>query len=270
MTSSLLRSSRIRRRIRDGNLATVLKMNLVDPRIVEIAGLSGLDAVWLCNEHVPNDWLNLENMIRAARLHDMDALVRVAKGSYGDFIKPLEAGAAGIIVPHVESVEEARAIVEMTSFHPLGKRALDNGNVNGAFARVSVGDYIEFWRREQLVIIQIESPDALEQVEKIAAVPGLNGLFFGPGDFAHRSGKAGNGRAPEIAAARQRVAQAARSAGIFSFALNFDSPGKIAEEGHHIVSIGADVVGLGQYLGSRLEPFHTASVVPASASGGCV
>ena len=79
------------------------KINLADPRVIEIVGQAGLDAVWLCNEHVPNDWLNLENMIRAARLHDMDALVRVDKGSYGDFIKPLEAGAAGIIVPHVES-----------------------------------------------------------------------------------------------------------------------------------------------------------------------
>src|SRR5688572_10487375 len=114
MNSAFLRPSRVLRKIRQGELATMAKINLADPRIIEIAGHAGIDAVWLCNEHVPNDWINLENMIRAARLHDMDALVRVAKGSYGDFIKPLEAGAAGIIVPHVSSAEEARAIVEMT------------------------------------------------------------------------------------------------------------------------------------------------------------
>ncbi len=93
-----------------------------------------MDAVWLCTEHVPNDWLSLENQIRAARIHDVDALVRVGRGSYSDYIRPFEAGAAGIIVPHVANEEEARQIVEWVRFHPAGKRALDGGNVDGNFA----------------------------------------------------------------------------------------------------------------------------------------
>ena len=122
-----LRSSRVLKLLREGQFPTVLKMGLSDSRVIEIAGLSGVDAVWLCNEHVPNDWLNLENQIRAARLHNIDTLVRVSRGSYSDYIRPFEADATGIIVPHVASKEEARQIVEWVRFHPIGKRALDIG-----------------------------------------------------------------------------------------------------------------------------------------------
>jgi 4-hydroxy-2-oxoheptanedioate aldolase len=98
------RPSRLLARLRHPEgVASILKINLADPRVIEIAGLCGADAVWLCNEHVPNDWSVLENEIRAARIHGMDAIVRVERGSYSDYIRPIEAGATGIMVPHVAS-----------------------------------------------------------------------------------------------------------------------------------------------------------------------
>ena len=126
-----LRSSRMLRELRAGQCPTVLKLNLIDTRVVELAGLAGASAVWLCNEHVPNDWLNMEHMIRAAKLYDMDTIVRVSKGSYSEYVKPFEADATAIMVPHVASAEEARRIVEMTRFHPLGRRPIDGGNMDG-------------------------------------------------------------------------------------------------------------------------------------------
>jgi len=128
-----LRPSRILRQLRANRFVSTMKLNLTDPRIAEIVGISGIDALWLCQEHVPGDWVNLEHAIRAARLHDVDTLVRVAKGSYSDYIRPFEAGATGIVVPHVESEAEAKKIVEWTRFHPIGKRALDGGNTDGAY-----------------------------------------------------------------------------------------------------------------------------------------
>ena len=71
------RPSRILKLLRENQLPTVLKVNLSEPRVIEIAGLCGVDGVWLCTEHVPNDWIGLENQIRAACLHNIDALVRV-------------------------------------------------------------------------------------------------------------------------------------------------------------------------------------------------
>jgi len=116
-----LRPSRLRKLVRQGGFPTVLKINLSDPRVIEMAGLAGVDAVWLCNEHVPNDWLSLENQIRAARVHDIDSLVRVSRGSYSDYIKPFEADATGIIVPHVANLNEARQIVEWVRFPADGQ-----------------------------------------------------------------------------------------------------------------------------------------------------
>src|SRR6478609_10541323 len=96
-----LRPSRILKKARAGERATVLKLNLIEPRVVELAGLSGVDAVWLCNEHVPNDWLNLEHQIRAAKLYDMDTIVRVSKGRYSEYVKPFKCDATVIMLPHV-------------------------------------------------------------------------------------------------------------------------------------------------------------------------
>ena len=249
-----LRSSRILRLLRKLQFPSVLKMNLSDPRVLEIAGMCGVDAVWLCNEHVANDWTNLENQIRAARIHDLDTLVRVSRGSYSEYIRPLESDATGLIVPHVATAEEAREIVERVRFHPVGKRALDGGNVDGRFCLSPMADYIRHSNEERILILQIESPEALEQVERIAAVPGFDGLLFGPGDFSHRIGKAGMLGAPEVIAARKRVAVAACANGKFAMTASLHAPlAELVEEGHSVFTVGADVVGLSGYVTERVN-----------------
>lgn len=248
------RASRVLKLLAEGRNPAVLKLNLSDPRVVEIAGLTGIDAVWLCNEHVPSDWLQLENQIRAARVHDMDSFVRVARGSYSDYVRPFEADATGIIVPHVASEEEARQIVEWVRFHPLGKRALDGGNLDGQFCLLSFEEYIQHANRERIVVMQIESPEALEQVEKIAAVPGFNGLLFGAGDFSHRIGKVGQLNHPEVVAARRRMAAACLRHGKFAMTTQMISPiSDIIAEGFRVLSVGADVIALTNYVKQRLE-----------------
>lgn len=248
------RSSRVLRRLRAGELPTVLKINLSDPRVVEIAGLSGADAVWLCNEHVPNDWIGLENQIRAARIHNIDTLVRVGRGSYSDYIRPLEADATGIIVPHVANADEARQIVEWVRFHPVGKRALDGGNIDGQFCLLPLEEYLKHSNTERMIVLQIESPEALEHVEAIAAVPGFDLLLFGPGDFSHRIGKPGKLDDPQVVAARKRVAAAARANGKFAMTAGLIAPfPDLVAEGYSLIGIGADVVGLTGYVRQRLE-----------------
>ena len=251
------RPSRLLKLLAEGQIAKTLKINLSDPRVIEIAGLSGLDGVWICNEHVPNDWIGLENMIRAARVHDMDSFVRVAKGSYSDYVKPFEADATGIIVPHVETEEEARQIVDWVRFYPQGKRALDGGNTDGQFCLMPMENYLEYSNREKVVILQIESPEGLENVEKIAAVPGFNGILFGPGDFSHRIGKTGQLDDPQVVAARKRVAAAALKNGKFAMAAGLIAPfDELIADGIRVFNTGSDVVALGAYMKQRLELFQ--------------
>ena len=252
-----LRSSRILRELRAGKRPTCFKLNLGDPRVVELCGLAGASAVWLCNEHVSNDWFNLENQIRAAKLYDVDTIVRVEKGSYSDYVKPFEADATAIMVPHVKTAEEARHVVEMTRFYPLGRRALDGGNTDGRYCQIPLTDYMAHSNTERLLIFQIECPVALENVEAIAAVPGYDLLLFGPGDFSHLIGKPGQINAPEVVAARQRVGAAAKKHGKYVMAPGMMAPRPVLEaEGYHVFTLGADVLGLGEYFKTQLKGFE--------------
>ena len=108
-----MRPSRVLRKLRAGEVASCMKLNLADPRVVEIAAMSDFDCVWLDMEHVPNTLDAIENQIRAAKLFDVDTLVRVQRGSYSDLIHPLEMDAAGIMVPHLMSLADARALREI-------------------------------------------------------------------------------------------------------------------------------------------------------------
>ncbi|MDB6170236.1 MAG: aldolase [Verrucomicrobia bacterium] len=262
----LLRKSRVLAALRSGRPATCLKLNLADPRIAEISGIAGVDAVWLCNEHVPNHWLNMEGQIRAAKLYNVDTFVRVEKGSYSDYIRPFEADANGILVPHVTTADEARQIVAWTRFQPVGRRPLDGGNADARFCAVPLEDYLAHSLREQFVILQIESPEALENLEEIAAVPGFDMFCFGPGDYSHLIGKPGQVTAPEVVAARQRVARVAREHGKFVMTSGLmASRQTMEEEGHGLFNLGADVVGLSDYVRQKLKSFHDA---PGGAFAG--
>jgi len=236
-----------------------MKINTLDPRVVEIAGLAGFPFVWLCNEHVPNDWVNLEQQIRAAKLHDMDTMVRVAKGSYSDYLKPLEADATGIMVPHVTTAEEARQIVKWTRFYPLGERPIDGGNADGLYCRASTADYIAHGNRERFIVLQIESPEGLENIEAIAAVEGFDALHFGPGDFSHRIGAAGNSQHPKVLEARRTIARVAARHGKYAMSQPIAPVRELASEGYQIFSVGADVVGLNDYMNDRLADFTAQS-----------
>ena len=265
---SSLRKSRIKRLLKEGKFPLTIKSNLTDPRITELAGFCGFDGIWLCNEHVPTDWTTLEHTIRAARLHDMDTLVRVSKGGYSDYVRPLEAGATGIIVPHVESAEEAAQIVSWTRFYPIGKRPLDGGCTDGMYCAVPQEEYLENSNTEKITILQIESPEGLEQVEKIAAVPGFDGFLFGPGDFSHRIGKAGQVTAPEVNEARKRVAKAARENGKFAMTSGIFLPmEELAAEGVNVFNAGSDVGALREFFDAKLTSVHgTASKISKAAT----
>jgi 4-hydroxy-2-oxoheptanedioate aldolase len=245
------------RELRADKRPTCFKLNLGDPRVIELCGLAGASAVWLCNEHVSNDWFNLENQIRAAKLYDVDTIVRVEKGSYSDYVKPFEADATAIMVPHVKSAEEARHVVEMTRFHPVGRRAVDGGNPDGRYCLIPMAEYMQHSNSERVVIFQIESPEAVENVEAIAAVPGYEILLFGPGDYSHLIGKAGQLSAPEVVAARKRVAAAATKHGKYMMAPGLMAPRAVLEaEGYRVFTLGADVLGLSDYFRSKLTTFE--------------
>ena len=243
----IMRPSRVLKKMRSGKPAFSTKTNFADPRIVDLIGMVGFDCIWLCMEHVPSDWVTIENQIRAAKCHDMDCLVRVAKGCYSDFIRPLESDATGIMVPHLMSVDEARSVVRMTKFQPVGRRPVDGGNLDGAFCMVDPVTYMQHANRERFVICQIEDPEAMEDVNDIAAVDGIDMLFFGPGDYSHGIGKPGQYDAPEVTAARRKMVEACKAHGRFAGTVaSMENVPRLLEEGFLFLNVGSDVGHLGK------------------------
>ena len=243
-----MRKSRVLRQMRNGKVATCVKVNLADPRNAEIAAVCGFDCVWTDIEHVPNNFSAVEETIRAAKIYDVDVLTRVSKGCYSDLVRPLEADSTGIMVPHLMSLAEAKKIVYDTKFHPIGRRALDGGNADGKFCLVDPMDYIKEANEERFVVVQIEDPEPLAELEEICALPGIDMIFFGPADFTQGLGDPCNFANPEVDRVRRLIAKTARKYGKFAGTVggpgNFDD---LVAMGYTFISTGADVVGLFTY-----------------------
>ncbi|WP_235885950.1 HpcH/HpaI aldolase family protein [Paenibacillus cymbidii] len=243
-----MRPSRVLEKLRKGQVATCMKINLADSRVIEIAALAGFDSLWTDMEHVPNDWSAIEKQALAAKAHQVDLVVRVARGSYSDLIRPLEMDAAAIMVPHVMSLEDARAVVRQTKFYPLGLRALDGGNADGSYCGIDTLTYMKTANRERFNILQIEDPEPLEQLEEIMSLPGLDMIFFGPADFSQAIGLPGQTRHQKVDDARIRIADMARKKGKFAGTVGrVDNFAELIAMGYQWISVGADVAGLSRY-----------------------
>jgi 4-hydroxy-2-oxoheptanedioate aldolase len=251
-----MRPSRVLRKLHSGGVVSCSKINLADPAVVQIAASVGLDCLWVDMEHGPSTLHDIGNQIRAAKVHDTDVLVRTSRGSYSNLIRPLEADAAGIMVPHVMSAEDAYEIVQQTRFHPLGRRPLDGGGADGAYCRIPTEEYVEQANRERFVVLQIEDPEPLEELDEIAETQGFDMLFFGPGDFTHRLGIPGRFDDPRVGAARKRIAEVAQKHGKFAGTVgSVDSISELIGQGYRFISVGADVVGLMSYLYTVADSF---------------
>lgn len=251
-----LRQSRVLRTIRAGKVARVLKLNTTDPKVAEIFASAQPDAIWLCMEHVGASWSDIEHQIRAARIHDVDSVLRVARGSYSDYVRGLELDATGLIVPHVMNAADATMVRDYTKFGPLGRRAVDGGNADAQFTRVGLLDYMAQANAERFVCHQIEDPEAVENLDAIAEIDGVDCIFFGPGDYSVALGIPGQLDHPDVQSVRQRVADVARKNG--KIAATVCSQANIhsyADMGYNFLNVGADVIALVNYADAAMAAF---------------
>ena len=243
-----MRRSRVMEKFRKGEVATCMKLNFVDPRIAELAASYDFDCLWLCMEHCANTLEQMENQVRAAKIYNVDCLIRVPRGSYSDLIRPLEMDAAGIIVPHCMSAEEAGEIAHYTRFHPVGRRPIDGGNADAHYCNVDIPDYIQQANDQRIICVQIEDPESLEDVEQIAQVEGITMFYFGPQDFSHAIGLPGQTRHPDVQEARRRVAAVGKKHGVFCGTSRAGLPiEELVEMGYQLITPGSDVLGLKNY-----------------------
>ncbi len=253
-----MRRSKVLEKLRNGETASCFKINLKDTQAVEIVALSGFDCVWVDLEHIGQDWSIIASHVWATKAHDTDLMVRVPRGAYSDYIKPLELDATGILVPHIMGVEDAKKVIRMTRFHPIGRRPIDGGNADGGYTTMDFNTYLDTANRERFIVLQIEDPEPLDELEQIAQLEGFDMLFFGPGDFSQGIGAPGQWDHPLLIDTRKRVAEVANRYG--KFAATVGSTANLQElfdMGYHFVSVGADVVGLKNYCTEIIHAFGT-------------
>ena len=251
-----MRQSRVLEKLRAGGVVHSFKLNFADGRIAEIAALHDFDCIWVCTEHIGTDWSVVEKQIWAAKSRDVDVMVRVARGSYSDYIRPLELDASGIMVPHVMSLEDARQVVRTTRFHPVGRRPVDGGNADARYCGVDFVEYLRRANEQRFVVIQIEDPEPFDELDDIAALDGIDMLFFGPGDFSHGIGAPGEWDNPRLVDARKLVAETALKYGKFAGTTgDLSSLKELIAMGYRFINIGADVLGLNDYCSRLVSGF---------------
>ncbi|TFL19689.1 HpcH/HpaI aldolase family protein [Jannaschia formosa] len=178
--------------------------------LVEVLAVSGLDFLCLDAEHAPFDHGRMDVCLAVARALGLPALVRVPTGTPVEILKALDGGALGVVVPHVDSAEKARAVARAAHFGEGGRGYAGSTRWAG-FATRGMAEVLA-QDAQTIVIAQIEEPAGVEACEEIAATEGIDGLFVGPADLSVCYGVT-DITAPPVRAAMERVGKAARANG---------------------------------------------------------
>lgn len=184
-----------------------------DPGFVEAAGYAGYDFVLLDMEHGPGTFESLQNLIRAANAVGVCPVVRVPRGSDIWIDKALDVGAGAVLVPQVDTAEQARAIVSAAKFSPAGTRGTCRFVRSAAYGAVPGQAYFT-QAQDTAVIIQAEGKKAVENLDEILDVPGIDVIFVGPYDLSSSLGHVGEVEHPEVVACIRRIIEKASAKGI--------------------------------------------------------
>lgn len=205
-------SFRERLRAREPLLGTFQK--IAHYQATELLAATGLDYIVLDTEHAVFTRRELDACLLAARAGGIAALVRLPDSSPTSILSALDMGATGVLVPHVSSAQAAQKIVAAAHYAAhSGIRGFSNSPRAGGYGRRSMGDHVQSSDRSVVVVCQIEDVAAVEAIDDIARVAGIHGLLVGPADLS-LSYQSASPADPAVAAAIQRVGQAARVHGV--------------------------------------------------------
>lgn len=209
--------------------------------VAEVLAYAGYDWIVVDTEHAPSEPLDVLAQLQALATGTAEPVVRVAWNDPVLIKRLLDIGARSLLVPFVQSAEEARAAVASTRYPPHGVRGVSVAHRANRFGRVP--NYLQNAAREICVIAQIETGAALEEIAAIAATEGIDGLFIGPSDLAASLGHLGNPMDPEvqtaIANACTRAARLGKPIGILAHSET--AARTYFEMGYTFVAVGSDV-----------------------------
>ncbi len=233
--------NRFKRALAEGRPQIGLWSNLCNNISAEIIGGCGFDWILLDGEHAPNEIASLLGQIQAVGV--AGGSMPIVRPAWNDAVlikRILDLGALTLLVPFVQNAEEARRAVAATRYPPQGIRGVATSARASRFGRVK--DYLKNANDEICVLVQVETKSALDQLESIAGVEGVDGVFIGPADLSAAMGHLGDSGHPEvqsaISGAIKRIRAKGKAGGILS-PLEADARRWLAE-GFTFVAVGSD------------------------------
>ena len=233
----MIGSHRLRQKLEAGEKALGMMVGFPSPWFVDMLALSGFDFVVLDAEHGSIDPGQAETMIRAAEAGGMSVLARVPNVAH-EILRFLDLGVMGIQVPHIHDAAEAKAAADAIRYPPIGHRGLATiTRAAGYGVDLPARDYVALANRELMCCPMIETVEALADVDAIAATPGVDALFLGPGDLSNAMGHGGDRNHPAVREACAHVIARAHAHGRWVSTAAYDGEGARAA-----FAAGADIV----------------------------
>ncbi len=241
MSAATLPVNAFKRALAEGRTQIGLWTSLGTGTAAEILGGAGFDWLLIDTEHSPTELPMVLDQLRALEGTGVTPIVRPAWNDVVIIKRLLDLGVQTLLVPYVQSAEEARRAVAATRYPPEGVRGVAVVHRANRYGRVK--DYHVQANREMCVLVQIETRRALAELGAIAAVEGVDGLFIGPSDLAGDLGYLGNNRHPEAIAAFTDACARARKAGkpIGILAPVEEDARRYLEMGFSYVAVGSDI-----------------------------
>ncbi len=208
-----MRVNRVKKTLKEGGTVIGTLVSIPDPAIVEIIAYAGFDFVIIDMEHSPIDFKDARNMIAAADAAGITPMVRVGTNDANLILHALDSGAMGIMMPHVINKAEALAFVNACRYPPSGIRGVNGAARAAGYGHSNFVEHARLSNEEILTIALIEDVEAVQIIEEIAAVDGLDVISPGPGDLSASMGLIGQMLDPRVQAAVSRVTSAVNERG---------------------------------------------------------
>ena len=252
--------------LRQGRPALAAWTSLADPMVTELFARIGFDAVMIDQEHAPRDLRETAQHLMAVRAYPAAGLVRVPGHDPVAIKRALDIGAEGIMVPTVETPEQAAAVVAATRYPPAGLRGAATPMIRASDYGLAEAAYIDRVDDDILVMCQIETPAGVEAVPDIARVPGVHMLVPGPNDLSACIDRFGRYDDPAFAALMARLERAVTDAGLWLGGFTFQgrTPAEMLDRGYDMVFSTIDMLALRKAAAGDLAAFRAGTAPPAA------
>ncbi len=250
------------------NAQVGLWLSMADPYLAEVSATAGFDWLLIDGEHAPNDLRSTLAALQAVASYRAQPVVRAVNGDVALIKQLLDIGVQNLLVPMVDTAEQAASIVSATRYPPLGIRGV--GSAVGRASRWSArGDYLDASDGEVCLLVQAESVKALENLEAICAVEGVDGVFIGPADLAASMGFRGKPGHPQVQAAIEQAMRTIIASGKAAGTLTSDPAlaRRYLDLGCSFVATGVDVLLFANAARKLAESFLSNAPVAPRAPG---